>query len=178
MTDAEFRELSLDEGREAIRMCNSFNRLPSIIGLSWRMEAQDWLRLLGEQWSVCDNIGSYHDELHDTPFEYILCDAAKHSDVRSAFMNDAERAALAQLPEIVTVYRGCYAHNKRGLSWSIDQATAEVFPTLHRYSSEGQALLIRATVRRADIAGLKLDRGEAEVVAERPKIVSIRHIKG
>lgn len=92
-------------------------------------------------------------------------------------MTGEERAALARLPAVVTVYRGCYANNKRGFSWSLDPAIAATFPTLNRYRQVGQPLLIRATVERDAILALKLDREEQEVIAERPKIVAIRHIR-
>lgn len=93
-------------------------------------------------------------------------------------MTEAELAALANLPEEVTIFRGCYARNKRGLSWSLDATEAAKFPFYNRYRQLGQPLLIRGKVRRDSILALKLDREELEVIAERPKIEAIRHIRG
>jgi hypothetical protein len=43
-------------------------------------------------------------------------------------MNRAERATYDSLPELLTVYRGCFTHNKEGMSWSLDRKVAEKFP--------------------------------------------------
>lgn len=70
--------LSLNEGREALRFCNSENRLPDLIDIAWCMGSQDWLRLLGEEWSSCDNIGAFLDDLlDDTPFNDLLADPSE-----------------------------------------------------------------------------------------------------
>lgn len=168
--------LSLAEGRAALRYCNSYNRLPAIIGLAGLMDHWDWLTLLGEEWECCDNIAQFYDELwNETPFKDL---AEAPAALRAAMMTEAERNALEQLPETVTIYRGCYAYNKRGLSWTLDRDVAARFPFLHRYRPEGQPLLVRATVLRDQILALKMERGEAEVIALRPKIRAISYIRG
>jgi hypothetical protein len=172
LTDDGF--VSLTAAREAIRLCNSYNRLPSVIELSWAMKGSDWLTLLGEEWSTCDNISEHWDNLLDTQFADLSADPL---ELRRHMMTPEEVDALEALPETVTVFRGCYAHNKRGLSWTLDEATARKFPLLHRYQQDGQPLLIRAEVARDKILALKLDRDEAEVIATRPKILAISHIK-
>lgn len=166
--------LDLDGGREALRLCNSFNRLPTLINIAGRMEWWGWLRLLGEEWSVCDNIGKNADRLLDeTPF----ADLAERPQGRELLMDADEQAALAALPDEVTVFRGCYASNKWGLSWSLDRDLAAKFPTLNRYTQDGQAFLVKARVRKADIIALKLDRGEAEIIALRPKHISTSKLR-
>jgi hypothetical protein len=142
--------------------------------LSWQMKRDDWLTLLGENWSTCDNISEWWDDLLDTQFADLT---ESPLDFRHHMMTADEGAALKALPENVTIFRGCYADNKRGLSWTLDKATAAKFPTLHRYRQNGQPLLIRACVARDEILALKLDRREAEVIARRPKIQAISHIK-
>ena len=39
--------------------CDSYTRLPQLIALHSQMESGEWFRLLGEFWSVCDNISIY-----------------------------------------------------------------------------------------------------------------------
>jgi len=170
---------AMKAARERLRFCNSYNRLDTLIVLAdifdgHLLEPSEWLRLLGEEWSICDNIAQWSFALDDTPFS----DLAEYPESwRHCMMTPDELAALNALPPLVTVWRGCYAHNKRGLSWTLDRDVAQRFPLLHRYRHVGQPLLIRAEVARDQILALKLDRNEAEVIAIRPKIRSISHIR-
>ena len=77
----------------------------------------------------------------------------------------------------LTVYRGCYATNKWGFSWSLEREVAARLPFLHRYRQEDQALLVRATVAKRDIVALKHDRQEAEVICWRPKHVATSKLR-
>lgn len=166
--------LSLDDARELIKWENSYSSLPAMIALSFRLEHSDWLTLFGEGWSCFDNIAQHFDDLaEDTPFGDLL----ECPSLGRLMMNAAEREALAKLPEVVTIWRGCYAFNKWGLSWSLEPSVASGFPFLHRYCHDGeQALLVKATVPRKEIIALKLDRSEAEVIVHRPKHLSTVHL--
>lgn len=166
--------LSLTQARRYTLMCSSFNRLETIIDLDGRLEWEDWLALLGEEWQSCDNIAQYADHLMtDTPF----ADVVEVPSLGRWMMTPEECAALAALPDTVTVYRGCYARNKRGLSWSIDRSVAERFPFIHRYRQAGQALLVRGEVQREHVIAVKLDRQEHELIIApwRVKIRAISH---
>ena len=175
MLEPMFKSMTLTEAREAVRLCNSYNLLPKIIGLCSNLDVADWLRLLGENWTGCDNISQFAGELMgETPLSYVL--DGEHA-LRQHLMDEREADHFAGLPDSVTAWRGCYAHNKCGLSWSLERATAERFPFLHRYRAEGQPLLVRAEVRKGDIIALKLDRDEAEIITASPKISATSHIK-
>lgn len=167
----------LGAARACLTYANSYTRLPTLLAL-WRgggVEHWDWLALLGEEWSVCDNIGEHADALlEDTPFADLADDPAA---LRHRFMDADELRQFDALPEVVTIYRGCYAANKWGLSWSLDRAMAERFPTLHRYRQDGQALLVTARIAKDRIIALKGDRGEAEIIAVRPTHISTRHLR-
>lgn len=152
-------KLSLEEGRKILFQCDSYSRLPTLIGMSpiSQMEYHDWYTLLGEFWSVCDNIGLYRKELRF--YMFLGCTPNTVPEM----MNDKERAALAALPERVTIYRGCGPLNIIGACWSLDKDTAARFPLLNRYK-QNESLLVTATVRRDRIVALKLDRDEREVI--------------
>lgn len=166
--------LDLAALRERLRYANSYSRLPILVDLAWSCEWADWVTVLGEEWSGCDNVAQWAQVLLDeTPLGEIADDP---KSLRDLLMTEQERSQLRALPEIVTIWRGCYAHNKWGLSWSLDRAVAAKFPTNHRYQQEGQPLLVKARVRRDEIIALKNDRGEAEIIAVRPKHVSTSHI--
>lgn len=172
--------MSLAEIREAMRYCGSFDRAPKLVQvwLTQDVSDDDWLTVLGEEWTVCDSIGHFSEHLlDDTPLGEVLFDAEYAASVRHLMMTDAENEAYAALPDKVTIYRGCYAANKWGLSWSLDRDTAAGFPLLHRYRQDGQPLLVKAIADKSRIAFLKLSRSESEVVTYRPRHVSTSYIR-
>lgn len=168
--------MTIEAARERLRTANSYTRIPILIDLWHDAEVTDpeWLILLGEEWSVCDNITEHLDDLLDTPLGEAL---SNPGPVRHLMMTDEERAAYDALPDEVTMWRGCYRINRGGLSWTTDKARAMRFPGLHRYRGEGHPLLIKATIAKADVLAVKLDRQEAEVIAPRPKHVATTVIR-
>ena len=165
--------MNLEMGRNHLRNYSSFTRMPTLIYIADYMSVVDWLTLLGEQWECCDNISENIGDLQETPFSILVDEPL---DMRKYMMTEKESTALNKLPEIVTVYRGCYENNKRSLCWTLDQSVAEKFPSDHRYKQNGQPLLLKADIRRDLILAVKLGRSEDEIIAIHPKIRSIRHL--
>jgi hypothetical protein len=89
-------------------------------------------------------------------------------------MDEDEQRRWKELPEIVTIYRGCGAHNIHGVSWTLDRAVAGEFPTLNRYKVE-DPVLVTAMVSKHGIVAVKLDRQE-EVITFRSRIVKIEKL--
>jgi hypothetical protein len=175
MAETTWKAMTLAEGREALKFCNSYNRLPTLLDLQWSVSAADWLRLLGDEWSSCDNVGQCLDDLEESP----LASLSPGDPDRRFLMNESELGVFDALPEEVTIWRGCYASNKWGLSWSLDRQAASRFPLLHRYKQERQPLLVKARIAKADVLMLKLDRNEAEVVWwwRRPKHIATTYLR-
>jgi hypothetical protein len=160
-----------DQANEKMKFCNSYNRLPTLLDLAYRMEDCDWLNLLGNEWSGCDNISRFYKALLDTPLG---------DDELTCFdmMTDEEREAFVCLPDLVTVYRGCYKLNKWGLSWTLSETIAKEFPSLNRYRrDEDSPIIVKAVVKKENIKAIKLDREEQEVIVWRPKHVSTKYIR-
>jgi hypothetical protein len=153
------KSLSLDDARNLISAtCDSYSRLPALIALVGRdrLSLTDCRILLGEFWSICDNIGA-----HQQTVSMLLPMRGPCLEM----MDTTERAALGALPDVVTVYRGCDAdRNPDGLSWSLDRKTAARFPFQLRYRA-ASPVLVTGTVARADILALKFDRNEREVIS-------------
>lgn len=169
----DFSRIAFDDAQKAIAFCDSHSRLPALLDIHHRMNDADWLRLLGKEWSGCDNIGHYIDDLFDTPLCWTFEPSAT---VRREMMTPEETVAYEALPDVVTIYRGCYKKNKWGFSWSLSEEIAAQFPSLNRYRQPDQALLVKATVKKENIIALKLDRDESEIITWRPKHVSTRHL--
>lgn len=151
---------NLPEARDWIeKNCGSHEKLPAVLHLHGQMDFKDWLTLLGETWTSCDNVGANSDELLWV-FNHWLDDPLI---TIPELMTDKEKAVLRSLPEWITIYRGCGPTNRGGLSWSLSRDVAAEFPFMRRYCTE-QPLLLTATVSKHRVAALKLDRGEQEVI--------------
>ena len=163
--------MTLEEARAKTKFCSSDTKLPSLLNLWGVMDLHDWRTLLGEEWTMCDNVWAYRKCLKRAMF--LTCTPQTCLEM----MTPRECEALAALPEHVTVYRGCGPKNVIGCCWSLDRDTAESFPTLVRYRQE-DPLLVTATVRRDRIVALKLNRSEREVITFNARRVSVESLAG
>ena len=51
--------IEFEEACKKAYMANSYSRLDTVLSLRSKMQSDEWLRLLGEMWNCCDNIGLY-----------------------------------------------------------------------------------------------------------------------
>jgi hypothetical protein len=132
------------------------------------MNRRSWLQLLGEYWSISDNLGAWCAVLR----MFIP------SRTTMLLMNEEERAAWRSLPNIVTVYRGCSDINMDGLSWSLCPEVAARFPTLGRYAPPAghRPLLVTGQVAKSRITAVKLDRSEQEIIALHVRQVAVEYL--
>jgi len=163
--DAAARELfdkpgliSYERAKRFMVWGNSYERAGFILALRPRMADGSWLRLLGEEWATCDNTWMFTDALFDAP------KPAYQMKTRT------EIAALNRLDDLVTVYRGCGAQNRNGVSWSLDRAVAEQFPRNIRYFAK-DPLLLTGRVKREDIIAVKLGRAEQEIISDSVEVI-------
>ena len=91
------------------------------------MQHEEWLKLLGEQWSGCDNIGRHR---------LFLKDIIGTSKPIPEMMNRKEQAAFDKLPDTLTIYRGCSQKNMIGVSYATERTVAEKFPFYARYHAD------------------------------------------
>jgi hypothetical protein len=138
------------------RFCDSYERLGELIAYSGIMARRPWLKLLGEEWSAVDNLWEWRAELQ------LLLPAR----TCLLMMDHDERERWRELPDVVTIYRGCSSVNSDGVSWSLDRSVAVRFPNLMRYRPpEGcPPQLVTAVVPRSRIVAVELGREEDEVI--------------
>ena len=120
-----------------------------------RVRGTEWFKVLGEWWISCDSIGSFR-----TIFRSIFRKASQAQ--LQAMMTDEERERLKQLPDKIQAWRGCEAHDRTGLSFSLSQETARRFPFLRRYHAESPSLITASIPRKSAV--LKLEGGEDEII--------------
>ena len=130
-------------------------------------------------------IGGFHDPL--AAYEMSQTTAyppAQHQRWREFFevavlsreydhlMSDEERAALAALPDQVTVYRGLrtkqHISDHHGFSWSLSREVAERFAHVHRKAMwgdpDGKPIILERVINKAQIVWLIFGRNEQEAV--------------
>lgn len=137
---------------------DSFERLPWLLKCVPHIERNLLYKTLGEHWTGFDNIGIYKKNL--IPILRRATDAE-----RSLMMDADDRRTFDALPSIVTVWRGCYPHNRLGLSWSLSRDIAVKFVSgMNRYThSDKTPLLLSARIRKSGLV-TKVGRDEQEVI--------------
>ncbi len=162
MSKSAHKNLTFREAENSLMLADSYSRLSMIVGLADRMTHKSWFKLLGCYWSTCDNISETLAGVDCGDHITDLIDSVTIPQM----MTRLERGAFAELPDTVTIYRGCFdGVNVDGCSWSLDQSVARKFPTLRRYQVSGAVpVLLSATVEKHCIVALKLDREESEVI--------------
>jgi hypothetical protein len=156
MDEAMLPLLTLEEAQRdpSVYYANSYSRLGAVLALRPRMRRDEWLRLLGDQWSGCDNLWQYTVQLRE---------ALGARGPLVPMMSEAELRAYDLLPERVVIYRGAGKRNRAGISWTLSEATARQIPMLNRYRVPDPTLYT-AEVAKESVLALKLDREEDEVI--------------
>jgi hypothetical protein len=139
---------------------DSYSRMEKVVSLYRTVPAYEkhwWWRLLGREWTSSDNVSRYGRFL---TFRFL--GAPKK---RLHMMDREDREAYNSLPEVLTIYRGCYEINSMlGMSWTLDRDTAITFPFLNRYRRQGeQPLLLSCKVQKSDVVYLG-GRNEQEII--------------
>lgn len=91
----------------------------------------------------------------------------EHPTQQEQIMSAKERQKLAQMPNILRIYRGHQGHNREGWSWSTNKQQAEWFA---RRLSASKAGLLEGQVPRAQVLAFFASRGEQEIVVD-PSLV-------
>jgi hypothetical protein len=133
----------------------SEERPRQFLNVASMMEAELFWRNFHTQWSTFDSIP--HED-----FEALMIE---HRDEwLPEFMSPESAAAYAELPESFVAYRGQSADDPAGLSWTLNRVVAEGFARGHRMIPVKNPIVIEATISKAAVAGVFLDRNESEIV--------------
>ncbi len=145
--------------------------LAALLRLRAHTPRAEWWRLLGLNWVRFEVELTREEDMRK------LIREADPAD-RAAMMTPLERTHLAQLPEVFTVYRGCYGDEGGGLSWSLSPTIAARFPFIPQYRREGETPLLLSGQVQRDGCVLLLSRGELEVIATDPERVNSGDLTG
>ena len=156
---AEWHGFNLEEGSLLLNLAGNMSRGRMLNLLFPIMPPRGWWRLLRGNWTGCDDLFVVVDDMRE------IIGEAEPRELLWA-MTPYERKVWRALPDTLTVYRGCYDHNRDGLSWSLSRKVAEKFiTTFDRYHHPDKSpLLLTGTVSKHSVF-LKTGRKEREVVA-------------
>lgn len=149
--------------KEAERMlswCDSYQRMHCLFKIKGQLWPRTWLRLLGENWTLCDNIWRYRYRiLNEKPISCI------DGPVRE-MMTDEEWKELDEMPSQLEIFRGCYENvNEDGISYSLDPRQATCILKTNGYTMPGrQPILRHSLVYKDSVVAFKNDRGEREII--------------
>ncbi|HMM74975.1 MAG TPA: hypothetical protein PJ986_04650 [Gammaproteobacteria bacterium] len=120
---------------------------------------EEWLVVVGQHWAYCDRLTECAAEYAE------IFEGLTDSGIR-LMMDLAADAAWLDLPDVVTLYRGCFEGiNEPGLSWTLSRKVAAGFPFLAWYlMPEHRALLLSCRVPKSRVA-LSYWRGEFEAIS-------------
>ena len=133
------------------------------------MAAKDYWDILSSIWQDSENISQNIHRWMDL--------WSSDLEEREAVMDEDERAALAALPETITIYRGIgHMGAEYGMSWTTSLDKAVWFAK--RFSGYGDraALLVTGKSHRDDVLAYLLGRNEHEIVIM-PEDVEVLEIK-
>lgn len=137
-------------------------RMTLLLGVRKFMTDADWLRALSDVWGGCDDITANREALS----------RALPKRVCSEMMTEVEQQILAELPEVVEVFRGVTSGNTSGLCWSLDRRWAAMIVNMLRYRGDAPRLLT-ARVPRDKIIALRLDAGEQEIITFDAEVINV-----
>lgn len=131
---------------------------------------EDYWGLVGAVWVDSENIWQNEEE-----WEYLF---ASERPGREHMMDEEEQAALAALPDTLTVYRGCTAElNEDGLSWTLDRNRAVWFAKRFAGVHEGEPVVHVGEVSKSQVIAHFLGRNESEIVVSEPDAVRRDHLE-
>lgn len=91
---------------------------------------------------------------------------------RAQMMSEEDRAALAAMPETITVYQGHTLGHHDGWSWTTSLTTATWFANRFADMERSPAVVTEGMVDRRHVVAYLSIRGESEILVNR------RHVKG
>jgi hypothetical protein len=142
-------------------------RLEALLELTELVDDTTYWGLVGDVWSDSENIHENFDEW-DELLRY-------PRPGREAMMDDEERAALADMDDVITVYRGFEQDlNEEGWSWTTDRRKAAWFARRFAQEDDCPSVLVGEVNKGAVLAYL-MGRGESEVIVA-PEAVRVRGV--
>lgn len=140
-------------------------RIGVFYGFRDELSDSEYWRILSELWSDTEN-------MWQNGYTWKLLMDSDRPGRAENFMDDDERAALAELPDELTIYRGTSHGLPPGMSWTLDRDRAEWFARRYQREGYGPEMMV-GHVSKKDVIGYLTGRSEDEIVANHENIHNI-----
>ena len=144
-------------------------RSGALAAIADRLDGPTYWELLASVWIDSENIVQMRDQ-----WDELLADTREG---REFMMSDDERAALAALPELITVYQGHTDERDDGWSWTTDRDIAEWFAGRFANLEGGEPRMTIGNVARRSVVAYLLRRNEYEVLVNPDFVVATREVE-
>jgi len=157
----------IDKANDVFRIYFMVNKPYTMAFLKFtkpHLSQKDYSELLADAWVRSEN-PNLDENFTKTELLEMFMDADPQ-----VLMDGEEQKQLAELHDVVTVYRGVTPYNAKNikaLSWTLEQKTAEWFA--HRFGEDGT--IYEAQIPKQHIYAFFNGRGESEVIVD-PKYLS------
>lgn len=165
--------------KKAIELATRDNDWYTVLFLHERPYRLDAFRDIEDQldniqyWSLLADIWTDSENIRENYYEWEDMLTSERAG-REHMMDVDEQEALADLPDIVTVYQGHTDQRDDGWSWTTDLRVAERFARRFATLEEALPLVSEATVAKSNITAYLLGRSEHEVIVD-PDHVYVHH---
>jgi hypothetical protein len=107
-------------------------------------------------------------EMHENEYEYLITYFLNERPKREWMMTKNERELFKDLPEEVSIYRGCSVTEINGgnfrFSWTLDRKMAEFFAFEYNKNLEIESNIVERTVSKKSLIAYFPENGEEEVI--------------
>jgi hypothetical protein len=131
-------------------------------------DGAEYWKLISDVWTDSENINQHFEG---------WCDLwASEMSGRELVMDEEERAALAALPDLITVWRGAgHPGAAEGLSWTLNKEKAAWFARRNTgHPDRVGAFVARGAVRKCDVLAHFIGRDEAEIVVLPDHVTNVK----
>jgi hypothetical protein len=157
-----------DEISRLLYLVSSEKRAHEMVSLLEHASSADVvLQVFLEHWPNCDDTWSCNNRL------LLLLRKATGQLSTPPYYTAEQRAFFDDLPETVTVHRGCSRARVAGISWTTELSVAMQFARGHRGIRVPQPVIATAQVLKNEIFAVLTDRSESAVVCSPPRILKI-----
>ena len=139
-------------------------RLEAFLEVYRKLSDSKYWKTLAHLWTDSENI--YQN------FEAWVAMLNAPRPSRESMMEKDDREALAAMPKVIRVYRGCYGYNRHGLSWTIDKNRARWFSRRFAPVRRSKPLVLVGDVPKSKVIAYLSNRGESEIIAD-PRHVTL-----
>jgi hypothetical protein len=153
------------------REANTLTRLPLMLELLAKEQADTFWKVFAEVWPGCDDTWNYRGE--------VLKQMRRRRGERPELVGDNHALFESALDNKrgLSVLRGCSLSKLRGLSWTTSTGVAGAFAKGHRGIPVAEPVIVSAFAPVEALFFVSIDREEGELVLDPKRLRAIKYLR-